>query len=83
VVPVTGGNPPTTVGSTPELTFQIAPRFGLHLDSECNPRVAQTPHKSGMMVCLGDGSARALRPGLTPAVYWAMVTPAGGEVIGE
>ena len=77
VYPVTSGNPPTTVGSIPGLTFQVAPRI-----ADCDPRLAQTPHPSGMIVALGDGSVRTLSPGMSPATFWAAVTPAGGEVFG-
>ena len=78
VYPAGGGNPPTTVGSVPGLTFQVAPRV-----ADCDPRVAQTPHWSGMLAALGDGSVRTLSPGMAPTTYWAAVTPAGGEVLGN
>ncbi len=75
VYPITSGNPPRTVGSVPGLTFQAAPRT-----ADCNPRLAQTPHVSGMLILLADGSARTIAPGVSPAAYWAAVTPAGGEI---
>jgi hypothetical protein len=31
-------------------------------------------------VALFDGSVRTIRPGVSPEVFWAAVTPAGGEV---
>lgn len=83
VIPVTSGFPATSVGSVSSLTFQIAPRFGLYNKGECDPRIAQTPHASGMLVAMGDGSARSLRASLAPTVYWAQVTPDGGEVGGD
>ncbi len=76
--PITSGNPPTTVGSIPGLTFQTAPRL-----ADCDPRLAQTPHYSGMLVTLADGSVRTLAPGMSPATYWGAVTPADGEVLGN
>jgi prepilin-type N-terminal cleavage/methylation domain-containing protein len=78
VYPLTSGNPPTSVGSVPGLTFQVRPRV-----SECDPRIAQTPHSGGMLAAMGDGSVRTLAPGLSPATYWAAVTPTGGEVLGN
>jgi prepilin-type N-terminal cleavage/methylation domain-containing protein len=77
VYPVTTGNPPTTVGSVPSLTFQAAPRI-----ADCNPRIAQTPHPSGMLAAMGDGSVRTLSAGMSAVTYWGAVTPSGGEVPG-
>jgi type II secretory pathway pseudopilin PulG len=77
--PKTSGNPPVTTGVTQD-TFQVAPRPA---SENCNPRLAQTPHVSGMLAALGDGSVRTLAPGMSPATYWAAVTPAGGEVLGN
>lgn len=59
-------------------TFQAAPRL-----SECNPALAQTPHSSGMLAALADGSVRTISAGVSPATYWAAVTPAGGEQLGS
>ncbi len=78
VFPVTSGSPPVATGSVPELTFQRRPAL-----ADCDPRLAQTPHESGMLVALFDGSVRTLSPGTSAAVYWGMVTPAGGEVLSE
>jgi len=35
-----------------------------------------------MLVGLADGSVRILNASLDDAVWWAAVTPAGGEVLG-
>ncbi len=82
IIPVTQGNPPVTMPSTmPKAsvtTFQAAPRI-----TECSGYVAQTPHSSGMLVALADGSVRQLAPNISPATYWAAVTPAGSEVFGS
>jgi hypothetical protein len=43
----------------------------------------QTPFSAGLPVALFDGSVRTIRPGVRPEVFWAMVTPAGGEVFIE
>jgi prepilin-type N-terminal cleavage/methylation domain-containing protein len=64
----------------PQLTFQVIPTQDLA--RICYPRIAQTPHVSGMQVAMADGSCRILRAGMSPATFWAAVTPAGGEVFG-
>ncbi len=47
----------------------------------CNPGLAQTPHASGMLACLADGSVRVMSPGISPTTYYGALTPAGGEVL--
>jgi Protein of unknown function (DUF1559) len=49
----------------------------------CDPSLPQTPHRGGMCVALADGSVRTIRGSVSPATFWAMVTPAGGEVLGN
>lgn len=75
VIPVTSGFPPTTRASTPGRTFQVRPRL-----EDCDPTVPQTPHAGGMLVALADGSVRTVRQDIAEHVFWAAVTPAGGEV---
>jgi hypothetical protein len=75
VTPITVGSPPITRASTPGRTFQARPKF-----EDCDPRVPQTPHAAGMLVGLFDGSVRTVRSGIDETVFWAAVTPAGGEV---
>jgi prepilin-type N-terminal cleavage/methylation domain-containing protein len=50
---------------------------------QCEPFMAQTPHASGMLVGMGDGSVRTLKGSVSYDTYWALVTPAGGEVPGD
>ena len=64
--------------SPPTLTFQVRPAI-----SDCNPRIPQTPFSGGLLAGLADGSVRMLSPGISPATFWAAVTPAGGEVLGS
>jgi prepilin-type N-terminal cleavage/methylation domain-containing protein len=78
VVPVTGGIPVVSRASVPGLTFQVRPRV-----EECDPRLAQTPHTGGMLAALMDGSVRTLAAGMSETTYWAAVTPAGNEVLGN
>ncbi len=49
----------------------------------CDEYLAQTPHSSGMLTGLADGSVRVLNPAITPAVYYGAITPAGGEVLAD
>lgn len=85
--PVTSGSPPRSVANYPPLTFQVRPKFrnppDLNDPDECNPDLAQTPHSSGMLVALADGSVRTLSPGMSQETYWGAVTPNGGEVLGS
>jgi type II secretory pathway pseudopilin PulG len=60
--------------------FQIGP-FGQ--GKACDPRLPATPHPTGMLVALGDGSVRSLSPKISQYTFWAATTPAGGEVLGE
>ncbi len=77
VYPVHKQNPRRTEGSIPNLTFQVTPAV-----DECDPRIPQTPHRSGMLAGLGDGSVRSLDSGMSSNTFWSAVTPAGGEVLG-
>jgi len=76
VFPVTAGNPPTSFGSVAGLTFQVNPSL-----SECDPRLAQTRHVSGMLAAMGDGSVRTLSRGMSEPAYWGLVTVNQGEVL--
>ena len=75
--PVTRGNPPVTTGFLPG-TFQVMPT-----PRQCDERYPQTPHASGMIVAMADGSTRIVSPSISPATFWAAVTPAGGEILGN
>jgi hypothetical protein len=45
--------------------------------------MATSPHTAGMNVGLGDGSVRFLSNSISGDTWWAAVTPAGGEVLGN
>jgi hypothetical protein len=75
VVPVTAGHPSVTRPSLPGVTFQVRPQ-----PKHANAYQLQTPFSAGLPVALFDGSVRTIRPGVAPEVFWAAVTPAGGEV---
>jgi prepilin-type N-terminal cleavage/methylation domain-containing protein len=48
----------------------------------CDRRLSQTPH-TVMQAGLGDGSVRSISPGISPVTWAALLTPAGGEVLGN
>ncbi len=78
VHPVTLGNMlgNTTVGSIPQLSFQVRPR-----PEEADHRIPQTPHRRGMLIGAGDGAVRTVADSVTPTVFWSLVTPAGNETV--
>jgi prepilin-type N-terminal cleavage/methylation domain-containing protein len=59
-------------------TFQVTPRA-----KDCYPGVPTASHSSGLAVALMDGSIRTINPSVSPSVFWALVTPAGGEVVAD
>jgi prepilin-type N-terminal cleavage/methylation domain-containing protein len=65
---------PNAVG--PGSLFKIQPTPG-----NCDPTRAATAHPGGMVAGLADGSVRVLADGMSGDVWWAAVTPAGGEVL--
>jgi prepilin-type N-terminal cleavage/methylation domain-containing protein/prepilin-type processing-associated H-X9-DG protein len=66
----------------PGSMFQSNPRPWTN-GGNCNPRLAQTPHGGGSMNAgLGDGSVRGLNGSMSADVWWALCTPAQGDVVG-
>jgi prepilin-type N-terminal cleavage/methylation domain-containing protein/prepilin-type processing-associated H-X9-DG protein len=49
----------------------------------CDPRVAQTPHTGGMQTLFGDGSVKNIRETITPATWWALLTPMARDFPGD
>ncbi len=78
VIPVTDPGTRVTRPSRPGATFQVRP--DLHSADAFLP---QTPFSAGLPVALFDGSVRTVRSGVAPEVFWAAVTPAGGETLGD
>jgi type II secretory pathway pseudopilin PulG len=76
--PASSGSPPQSKAAygKPGVTFQSAPA-----PKDCDPRLANTPHASGMLAALGDGSVRILAPSISEFTYWGAVTPAKGEIL--
>jgi prepilin-type processing-associated H-X9-DG protein len=60
----------------PTSGFQVRPR-------ECDPTLAQTPHRERIQVSMADGSVRLVRRGISPATWYAAQTPAAGERLGH
>jgi type II secretory pathway pseudopilin PulG len=77
VVPVVTGNPPRTGPSIAGMTFQVRPTL-----ETCDPRVPNTPHVSGILTGMFDGSVRTVSPRVSEHSYWSAITPDGGEVGG-
>ena len=69
---------PNAIGPGSKFQVQPTPFLG-----NCDPTRTSTAHHGGMLVGLADGSARTLNSSLDNNLWWAAVTPAGGEVLGE
>jgi hypothetical protein len=78
VVPVTQGNPPTTRASRPGVTFQLVPSL-----DQADGRMLQATQAAGLFTAMFDGSVRTFGPSVSEEVFWAAVTPAGGETAWE
>ena len=70
------GGGPGKVG--PGSKFQVQPDR-----VQCDYTLSQSGHSGGMNVVLADGSVRFLSASIDPNTWWALCTPAGGEVIGS
>jgi type II secretory pathway pseudopilin PulG len=71
-------------------TSSWAPMFAYHskgqfqhqpTQEQCNPGLAQTSHAAGIFVLMADCNVKNVSPAISPAVWWALCTPAGNEVI--
>ncbi|HZT82743.1 MAG TPA: DUF1559 domain-containing protein [Gemmataceae bacterium] len=69
---------PLTSPPSITVTFQVTPP-----PVNCNPAYASTPNTGGMLVAMGDGSARTISAGVSAYTFWAACTPAGGETLGS
>ena len=61
------------------LQFQVSPNW----QTQCDPARAQSPHPTGMMVGLADGSARFLSPSISNASWTAACDPRDGNTLGS
>jgi prepilin-type N-terminal cleavage/methylation domain-containing protein len=78
VLPVRDPATSRTVASRRGATFQVRPAFEMMDDL-----TPSTPFAAGLPVALFDGSVRTLSPRIEEHVFWSLVTPAGGEVVGD
>ena len=73
----TSNKMPNQAGYPPCLRFQAAPDW----QTECDPSRAQSPHRSGMNCCFGDGSVHFIKPYIEETVWAQLCDPQDGEVI--
>jgi prepilin-type N-terminal cleavage/methylation domain-containing protein len=69
----------------PASKFQVQPALPLNTAAnggKCDRRLASTPH-SVMQAALADGSVRVISANISPATWYAALTPASGEVLGS
>jgi hypothetical protein len=77
IAALVGRGVPDVIG--PGSIFQVQPTPFL---GNCDPTRASTSH-SAIVVGLADGSVRLLNPSMSRDVWWAALTPAGGEAGGS
>ncbi len=75
VIPIAVANNAKSGPSVPGKTFQVRPK-----PTEVDPSIPQTAFTAGLTVAMFDGSVRTIRPGIDESIFWAFVTPRGGEV---
>ena len=59
-------------------TFQLTPT-----QAACSPLLPSTPHEGGINAVLCDGSVRMATSGISGTTWWAAVTPAQGDQLGN
>lgn len=68
--------------SSPAATPNFATPFQrVVLGKPCDPRILGTPHSSGILVALADGSVRSAAPNISAYTFWAACTPDGNETL--
>ena len=77
-MPITDPITHFTTASVPGRTFQVRPT-----PQEADGYTPQTPFAAGLPVAFFDGSVKTLSPRISETVFWSLVTPNGGEVIGD
>jgi prepilin-type N-terminal cleavage/methylation domain-containing protein len=58
--------------------FQLSPTA-----IQCNTAYAQTGHTGGMVVAMGDASARSVLSSISATTFLQLCTPNGGEIVGN
>jgi prepilin-type N-terminal cleavage/methylation domain-containing protein/prepilin-type processing-associated H-X9-DG protein len=51
--------------------------------ANCDGGRASSPHSGVINAALADGSVRTVSLGVSPATWWAALTPQGGEILGN
>ena len=72
------GKSPASVGYPPCKKFQVTPNW----QTECDPSCAESPHVSGIHVCLADGSVRHVSGAIADETWAQVCDPRDGETIG-
>jgi prepilin-type N-terminal cleavage/methylation domain-containing protein len=62
----------------PSSKFQAQPK-----PNNCDPTLASSPHTGGINIGMMDASVRFLSDGVSGETWWALCTPASGEVLGN
>jgi prepilin-type N-terminal cleavage/methylation domain-containing protein len=76
-------NPSVWTQTYPSAAVLASPNVaGVALNTQgCDYFRASSPHTAGMNAGFGDGSVHFLNASMAPAVWWALCTPNGGEII--
>jgi prepilin-type N-terminal cleavage/methylation domain-containing protein len=70
---------PAGPGYVSAFKFQVQPNWA----TQCSPDRPQTPHSSGINVCLGDASVRFVNAGLSQTTWAQAVNPQDGVPLGS
>jgi prepilin-type N-terminal cleavage/methylation domain-containing protein len=71
-----------TYGSYDYTTYTYVPFQDRPPASNCDGSSAQASTSAGLMVGLGDGSVRFLKPGISQSTFYAANTPNSGDMLG-
>ncbi|MBI1830941.1 MAG: DUF1559 domain-containing protein, partial [Planctomycetes bacterium] len=66
----------TAIG--PASIFQQQP---FPFQGSCDPMRAASPHSGGMQALIADGGVRTINSGISPDIWWFIMTPSGGEAV--
>jgi prepilin-type N-terminal cleavage/methylation domain-containing protein len=65
-------------GPTSKFQSQPNPYLG-----NCDPTLASTSHTGGILVCMGDASARSVSNAISGQTWWSACTPAASDILGN
>ncbi|OAI38945.1 hypothetical protein AYO40_01530 [Planctomycetaceae bacterium SCGC AG-212-D15] len=82
-----GGSATTGLAITwttgPGSLFQVQPFPFSQSPGPCDRRLASSPHAGGISIAMADGSVRFLAQGISATTWWAALTPASGDMLGN